>query len=51
MKQTKIGNRLIVLGWTAPATKKVAHREALRQLARCQRIIVIKNGEVVSSKG
>jgi len=50
MKQTKIGNRFIVIGRTAPATEKIAYREPTNQRATSQRIVVIRNGERVGSR-
>ena len=50
MKQTKIGNRVIVIGCTASPTEKIAYREPTIQRAASQRIVVIKNGELVGSR-
>jgi hypothetical protein len=50
MKQTKIGNRFIVVGHTPSATEKVRYRKPTNQRATFQRVVVIKNGELVSGK-
>jgi hypothetical protein len=50
MKQTKTGNRVVVIGGPAPATKKVALREPDNQPATSRRVVVIKNGELVGRR-
>ena len=47
MKPTKTGNRVVVIGRPAPAAEKVAYREPADQRATSQRIVLIKNGELV----
>jgi hypothetical protein len=50
MKQTKIGNRFIVLGPPELPTEKIAFRQPTNQPAVSQRIIVIKDGQLVGSR-
>jgi len=50
MKQTRIGNRFVVIGRPAPAAEKVAHREPARRRATARRIVVIKDGELVGGR-
>jgi hypothetical protein len=51
MDQTKISNRVIVVGRTAPASKKTDFREPINhQRPTAQRIVVIRNGELVGSR-
>ena len=50
MKQAKIGNRVIVIAGTTPATDKTANREPTHQRATPQRIVLIRNGELVRSR-
>jgi hypothetical protein len=50
MKPTQIGNRVVVIGRPAPAAERGACREPANQRAMPQRIVVIKNGELVGSK-
>jgi hypothetical protein len=50
MSQTKLGKRFIVIGLTAPAAEKIACPEPTNQRAPAQRIIVIKNGELVGRR-
>jgi hypothetical protein len=50
MKPTRIGKRFIVIGRSAPATEKSACREPTNQRAIAQRLVVIKNGELVGSR-
>jgi hypothetical protein len=50
MNQTQIGNRVVVIRSTTPATEKVARREPTQQRATPHRIVVIRNGELVGSR-
>jgi hypothetical protein len=50
MKPTRIGNRFVVIGRPASAAEKIGHREPTRQRATAQRIVVIKDGELVGRK-
>jgi hypothetical protein len=47
MKQTKIGNRFVVIAGTAPANKKTGYRQRTDPQHTGVRIVVIKNGELV----
>jgi hypothetical protein len=47
MKQTKIGNRFIVIGRPELATEKIAYRQPTNQRPTSQRIVVIKDGQLV----
>jgi hypothetical protein len=48
--QTKMGNRIVVIGRKAPANKKTGYREPNNSQATSQRIVVIRNGELVRSR-
>ena len=50
MNQTKIGNRVVVIAGTAPASKKTGYREPVAQRSTTRRIVVIRNGELVGSR-
>jgi hypothetical protein len=50
MKQTKIGNRVVVISGPAPAPEKVTRREPADQRATSRRIVLIKNGELVGGR-
>jgi hypothetical protein len=50
MLPTKIGHRTVVIGRPAAAVEKSAYREPAQQQATFQRIVVVKNGELVGSK-
>ena len=50
MKPTKIGNRFVVIAGTAPSNTKTGYRQRTDQQRTGFRIVVIKNGELVSSK-
>jgi hypothetical protein len=50
MKPTKIGNRIIVIGSTIPANEKACHRPPTSRRATPQRIVVIKNGQLVGGR-
>jgi hypothetical protein len=47
MKPNQIGNRVVVIGPSPPAAEKVAYREPTHRRATSQRVVVIKNGELV----
>jgi hypothetical protein len=49
MKQTKIGNRFVVIAGTTSANKKTGYRQRSDQQHTRVRIVVIKNGELVSN--
>jgi hypothetical protein len=48
MNQTKVGNRYVVIAGTAQVKKHSRYREATRLPPAADRIVVIKNGEVVA---
>jgi len=50
MNQTKIGNRLVLIAGTAPASEKAAYREPTTRRATSRRIVVIRNGEWVNNR-
>jgi hypothetical protein len=50
MKQTKIGNRIIVIGPTAPAKEKTSNLQPTKQRPTTHRIVIIRNGELVESR-
>jgi hypothetical protein len=50
MKPTQIGNRVVVIGPTAPAAQKVTCQESAPQRATSRRIVVIKDGQLVSRR-
>jgi hypothetical protein len=50
MNQTKIGDRFVLIAGTAPASEKAAYRRPTTQRATSQRIVVIRNGELVNSR-
>ena len=47
MKPTQGGNRVVVIGSTAAANDKTGPRQPAPQRATPQRIVVIKDGELV----
>jgi hypothetical protein len=48
MNQTKIGNRVVVIGSTAPTKQKTGYVQPANPTTR--RIVVIRNGELVGSR-
>ena len=50
MKRTRVGNRVVVIGSTAAANEKTGSRQPAPQRAMPQRIIIIKNGELVGGR-
>jgi hypothetical protein len=50
MKPAKIGNRVVVIGNTAPANEKAGPLPPSRQRATSRRIVVIRNNEWVGSR-
>jgi hypothetical protein len=50
MNQTKISNRVVVIGRTAPANEKTRYRQLTKQRLNTHRIVVVKNGELVGNK-
>jgi len=50
MNQTKIGNRIVVIAGTVPGNEKTDYREPTDRRPKAQRIVVIKNGRLVSSR-
>jgi hypothetical protein len=50
MDQIKISNRVVLIGRTAPASEKTGYREPINQRPTAQRIVVIRNGELVGSR-
>ena len=49
MNQTKIGNRVVVIGSTAQANEKTGYLQPTKQRPTTHRIVVIRNGELVGS--
>jgi hypothetical protein len=47
MIQTKIRNRIVVVGRAAPPSKKTGRREPTPQRFVCERIVIISNGKYV----
>jgi hypothetical protein len=47
MKQTKIGNRVVVITGSLPASGNAGHRGPGERRPTARRIVVIRNGEVV----
>jgi hypothetical protein len=47
MNQTKIGNRVVLIGSTAPAHVKTGYLQPTKQRPTTRRIVVIRNGELV----
>jgi hypothetical protein len=50
MKPTQIGNRVVVIGPTAPAAEKITNRGTTDQRPTTRRIVVIKDGQMVGSR-
>ena len=50
MKPTQIGNRVVVIGNTAPANEKTSPLPPSRQPATSRRIVVIRNNEWLGSR-
>jgi hypothetical protein len=50
MNQTKIGNRVVLIGRTALANEKTAFLQPTKQRPTTHRIVVIRNGELVGSR-
>jgi hypothetical protein len=50
MNQTKIGNRVVLIGSTAPANHKTGCSHPTAHRPTTHRIIVIRNGELVGGK-
>jgi hypothetical protein len=50
MKQTKTGNRRVVIGSNAPANEKTDPIQPTHQRGTPRRIVVIRNGEVVGRR-
>jgi hypothetical protein len=50
MKRTRVGNRVVVIGSTAPANEKTGSRQPAPQRPTPQRIVVIKDGELVGGR-
>jgi hypothetical protein len=50
MNQTKIGNRFVVIGSTAPANEKNGYLQPAKQRPTTHRIVVIRNGKSVGSR-
>jgi hypothetical protein len=50
MNQTKIGNRVVLIGHTATATEKTACLQPTNQRPATHRIVVIRNGELVGGR-
>jgi hypothetical protein len=50
MNQTKIGNRVVVIAGTAPASENPSYREPTEQRSTTRRIVVIRNGKSVGRR-
>jgi hypothetical protein len=50
MKQTKSGNRVVVITGTPPASKKPGFRQPAKQRPTTHRIVVIRNNETVGGR-
>jgi hypothetical protein len=50
MKRTRVGNRVVVIGSTAAGNEKAGSLPPRRQRATPQRIVVIKDGELVGGR-
>jgi len=50
MKRTRVGNRVVVIGSTAPANDKTGTLPPRRQRPTTRRIVVIKDGELVGGR-
>jgi hypothetical protein len=50
MDQTKIGNRVVLIGSTAPANEKTGYLQPSKRRPTTHRIVVIRNGELVGSR-
>jgi hypothetical protein len=50
MNQTKIGNRVVLIGRTARANEKIGCTQPTNQRPTTHRIVVIRNGELVGGK-
>jgi hypothetical protein len=50
MKPTKSGNRVVVIGPTAPAAEKITYRGTTDQRPATRRIVVIKDGQLVGGR-
>jgi hypothetical protein len=50
MNQTKIGNRVVLIGHTARANEKIGCTQPTNQRPTTHRIVVIKNGELVGGR-
>ena len=48
MSQTKISNRIVLVGCTAPANEKTTYPRPSKQRPTTYRIVIIRNGELVS---
>jgi hypothetical protein len=50
MNQTKIGNRVVAIAGTAPASGNADYRKPTEQRHTARRIVVIRNGELVGRR-
>jgi hypothetical protein len=50
MNHTLIGNRVVIIRSTAPANEKTGPRQPAPQRPTPQRIVVIKDGELVGGR-
>jgi hypothetical protein len=50
MKRTKTGNRVVVIGSTAPANEKTGYLPSTHQPVTTRRIVVIRNNEFVGRR-
>ena len=50
MKPTRVGNRVVVIGSTPPASEKTAYPPPVRQRPTTRRIVVIRNNEWVGGR-
>jgi len=50
MNQTKISNRVVLIGRRALANEKTAYLQPTKQRPTTHRIVVIRNGELVGGR-
>jgi hypothetical protein len=50
MNQTRIANRVVLIGSTAPPNEKTGYLQPTQQRPTTRRIVVITNGQLVGSK-
>jgi len=50
MNQTKVGNRVVIIGSTAPANEKTGYAPPTKQRPTNERFVVIRNNELVGGR-